>query len=66
MINGGPARIAGELRYVEGHGWMLDNVSGRYSLLNHDMRFEHLENAAAVFERAGLRLRTTFHEPPRR
>jgi hypothetical protein len=65
MINDGKARIAGDLRYIEGYGWKLDNMSGRYSSLNRDMRFEHLQNAAELFQRSGLRVRVDFHEPRR-
>jgi hypothetical protein len=61
LIDGGRARIAGELFYVEGRGWVLNNISGRYSLLKADMRPDHLENVASVFRQAGLMIVTDYH-----
>lgn len=60
MVDGRPARIAGELRYVEGRGWVLDNSSGRYSQYNKGLTTDHLENAAELFQQSGVRVQTQF------
>jgi len=60
MIDGGRARIAGELRHTSDRGWVLDNFSGRYSMLKPDKHPAHLDQAAALWREAGVRVVTVF------
>ena len=60
MINGGRARIAGELRHIDGRGWVLNNISGRYSMGRPELNRQHLANVAAIFEQAGVRVQLDY------
>src|SRR5262249_15494776 len=59
LTEGGPARIGGEIKHVEGKGWVLNNRSGRFS--RHPDRGERrLENAANVFRDLGVEVEPSF------
>jgi hypothetical protein len=58
LTEGGEARIAGEIRQVNGK-WVINNRSGRYSA-HPDRGSDQLKNASGLFEDSGLPVGTDF------
>jgi hypothetical protein len=69
LVNGEAARIAGELyldcKVIDADlTWVLNNRSGRYGV-HRTRTTSHLENAADLFRRYGLKVETEYFEASR-
>jgi hypothetical protein len=59
LTEGGPARVAGELKYENGE-WTINNNSGRYSS-HADRGPDKLSNAADLFKNSGVDVKQSFN-----